>query len=223
MATARRELIDAGLSACRRQLEALGFRRHKPHLFTMPLAPRVLGWVALGTGIHRGDGSMDITPVVGLLHQDVQRVVAICAHLPYHRYYPPTVGTNVGHLTPDRRDLWVVFPPHESVEGPAARVCQPISEYGVPWMREHASLAAIYELLSSRRFPSSPMADFKLPVIAWMLGQADVARQLLRNELKRIRESGGPNAAGALEVYGRFVAALEEQMARGAWNARGRK
>lgn len=214
MATARRELIEAGLSACRRQLEALGFRRRGANIFTVPLAPRLLGWVALGKGIHRGDGSMDITPVVGLLHQDVQRVVAACAHLPYHRYYPPTVGTNVGQLTPEARDLWIVFPPHEPVEEPAARVCQPISEYGIPWMREHASLAAIYELLSSRQFSSSPMSNFKLLVIAWMLGQADVARQMLRNELKRIMESGSPNAAGALEVYRRFAAELEERMVR---------
>jgi hypothetical protein len=220
MATARRELIEAGLSACRQRLEAMGFKRHEADIFTLPLAPRLFGRVGLGKGIHRGDGSMDITPVVGLLHQDVQRVVAACAHLPYHRYSPATVVTNVGRLTPEARDIWIVFPPHESVEEPAAQVCQPISEYGIPWMREHASLAAIDELLSSGQFPSSPMSNFKRPVIAWMLGQADDARQMLRNELKRISESGGPNVAGALAVYERFAAALEERMARGAGTPR---
>lgn len=219
MATARRELIEAGLSACRRQLEALGFRPHEANIFTLPLASRLLGWVGLGKGVHRGDGSMDITPVVGLLHQDVERVVAACAHLPYHRYYPSTILTNAGLLTPEARAIWVVFYPHESVEAPAARVSQPIRDYAIPWMREHASLAAVYELLSTGQFPSSTMAKLKLPVIAWILGQEDVARHLLHNELKRISESRGPNAAGALEVYGRFAAELEEQMARGAWNA----
>lgn len=218
MATARRDLIEAGLSACQRQLEAMGFTRHQTYIFTLPLATRIFSWVALAKGVHRGDGSMDITPGVGLLHQDVERVVAACAHLPYHRFSPPTVLTNVGQLTPQARDLWVIFYPNESVEAPGARVCQPIHDHGIPWMREHASLASIYELLSSGQYPSSPMSNFKLPVIAWMLGQADLARQLLRNELKRISESGSLNAAGALDVYGRFAAELEERMALGGWD-----
>src|SRR5215467_6314061 len=123
MGVARKELITTGLFACRQRLEALGFTRHAADIFTLPLTPRLFGWVGLGRAVHTGDGSMVVTPVVGLLHQDVERLVAVCADLPYHRYYPATVQTGIGLLTPERTSGRVRFGPGEEVDEPTEQVC----------------------------------------------------------------------------------------------------
>jgi hypothetical protein len=219
---ARKELITAGVSACRQRLEAMGFKRHEADIFTLPLAPRLFGWVALGRAVHRGDGSMEITPWVGLLHQDVERLVATCAHLPYHRYHPATVQTGVDLLIPDAPLLRVIFYPGQSVEEPAEQACQPIRDYGIPWMQEHASLAGIQALDNSEQYRIK-LSTWRRAVIAWMLGRPDLARQYLNDALTEIAAEGGANAAGVLDVYRRFAAALEEQMARGAWDIQDRK
>jgi hypothetical protein len=65
MAVARKELIEPGRHACQHRLQAMGFKRHEADIFTLPLAPRLFGWVGLARAIYRGDGSMNITPVAG--------------------------------------------------------------------------------------------------------------------------------------------------------------
>src|SRR5262249_47997547 len=95
---------------------------------------------------------MCVTPAVGLLHQDVERLVATCAHIPYHCYSPATVQTGPGLLMPEVTRDWVYFSPGEPVEAAADRVCQPIGEYGIPWMRAHASLVDIQALDSNFRY-----------------------------------------------------------------------
>jgi hypothetical protein len=213
MGVARRELITAGTSACRKGLEALGFTWHVGDFLTVPLAPQLFGWVGLGHAVHRGDGSMQITPWVGLLHQDVERLVATLVRVPYHRYQSATIQTIVGTLAPEPEDLRVTFYPRQPVTEPAERVIELVREYGLPWAREHASLAAIYNLVVRGQFTVA-LHPFKPPIIAWMLGRPDVAHQLMREHLARITEQGGPNAAGGLEVYERFATALEQRMVR---------
>lgn len=158
---------------------------------------------------------MQITPDVGLLHVDVERFVSSLMQLPYHRYHPATVQTPVGLLMPEGVDVRVVFYPHQAVDEPAERAIRPIGEYGIPWMRDHASLAGIYALINSGRFNNSALHACRRPVIAWMLGDPELARQHVRERLEEIETEGGRNAAGAREVYQRFAAALEERMASG--------
>lgn len=217
MGGARKELITAGISACRQRLDAFGFTRHEADIFTLPLAPRLFGWVALGRRVHTGDGSMVVITNVGLLHQDVERLVATCASLPYHRYYPPTVLTGIDQVTPEQTAGWVYFRPGDSVNEAADQVCRPIRQYGVPWMREHASLPGIQALDQSERYRTS-LSTWRCAVIAYMLGHPEAARQRWRDTMSRIEQEGGWNAAELLEIQRRFAAALEERMARGPWH-----
>src|SRR5690349_14188277 len=178
MGVASKELITAALLACQRRLEVLGFARHEADIYTLSLAPRLFGWVALGRGVYNRGGSMIITPLVGLLRQDVERLIAACAELPYHRYYPATVQMGIWPLTPEAAPGYVYFLPEESVDEPADKVCQPIWEYAVPWMREHASLAGIQSLDRSERYRIT-LSTWRRAVIAYMLGDPDLARQHL--------------------------------------------
>jgi hypothetical protein len=143
MSLARKELIAAGMLACRERLAALGFQPHAANIFTLPFAPRLFGWVGLGRAVHTGDGSKVVKAHVGLLHQDIERLVSICARIPYHRYYPATVQTRTSVLKPEGASDWVSFCPDEPIEEAADCVCQPIGQYAIAWMREYVSLTGI--------------------------------------------------------------------------------
>lgn len=216
MGAARKELIMAGVSACRQRLEAIGFTRHEAEIFTLPLAPRLFGWVGLGRGVHTGDGSMVVTTNVGLLHQDVEQLVATCASLPYHRYSPPTVFTGIDQFAPERNAGWVYFRPGESVDEAADRICQPICQYVIPWMRQYASLPGIQALDQNERYRTG-LSTWRRAAIAYMLGHPEAARQRLRETMAQIEQEGRWNTAQILEPQRRFTAALEERMARGPW------
>lgn len=219
MGVARKELIAASMLACRAQLEAAGFTRHAAdRFFTMPLGPRLFGWIGLGRAVHRGDGSMVIIPAVGLLHQDVERLWTTCAGIPYHRYAPATVQMSPGRLTPEgvATPNWVFFRPGESVDEAAKQVCRPIVEYGLPWMREHASLTGIQALDGSEQYHIR-LLTWRRAVIAYLLGDPDRARQVLSDALNRIEQEGGPHADEVLAVERRFAAALEQRMSEGPW------
>lgn len=216
MGVARKALITASLSACRQRLEALGVTRHGAHraeIFTLPLAPRVLGWIGLARSVYRGDGSMAISANAGLLHQDVEQLVASCAGLPYHRYYPPTVLTGIGMLTPTLTAGEVSFYPGASIDVAADQVIQPLQEYGLPWMRDHASLAGIQALDGDVRYRIT-LDTWRQAVIAYLLDQPERARQYLSSTFELIALEGNPDPQDAWQ---RFAVALEEQMARGPW------
>lgn len=149
MYTASRELIDAGMRACRNQLEAVGVERHEDDSFTLELAPRLFGWAAFGRNVYCGDGSMSLRPVLGLLQQDVGRLVADLARVPYKRYAYATIQTGAFTLIPDAPEREIIFEPDTSVERAAERVCAPILDPGLTWMRQHPSLEAIYTLLTT--------------------------------------------------------------------------
>jgi hypothetical protein len=208
---ARKELIAAGISACRQRLEAFGLTHRWADIFTLPLTPGMLGWVSLGRAVHNGDGSMVVAPNIGLLHQEVERLRATCAQIPYHRYYPPTLLTNMGRLKPDHENGWVTFAPHASVEAAAEQVSQPIEEYGLPWMRAHASLAAIATLDGDKRY-GTRLDPWRRAVISYLLGHPELAREQLHDVISQMEREGLPRIS--LETYRRFADALDQQMQR---------
>jgi hypothetical protein len=159
---------------------------------------------------------MVVTPVVGLLDQDVERLVYVFADLPYHRYYLATVQTGIGPLTSERRSGRVRFGPGEMVDEAADMVGRPIQEYGLPWRREHASLAGIQGLDHSERYRIK-LSTWRRALIAEMLAYPDLARRHLGDALTRIEQEGSPKSARVLVVWRRFASALEERMVRGPW------
>lgn len=224
---ASRMLIEAGLGACATRLIALGFKRHAHSIFTMPLTPDVWGWVARGSATHLGDGMMEITPFVGLLCPEVERLSSKLRSLPYHRYSPATVQMNVGTLLPpppeipglfQPREIHVTFQPDSDVEAPAERVCAPIRDVGVPWMREHASLEAVYALTVANNVA---FRNYRLPILAWLMGDLDQARAHLREEYgalytKSIAPSAPASLEPAVQTYQRFVTAFEAHVSASA-------
>lgn len=224
---ASRDLIDAGLGACATRLVDLGFKRHASSIFTTPLSLDVWGWVALSRATHLGGGVMEITPWVGLLCPQVERLSSTLRRLPYHRYFPATAQMNIGALLPpppeiprlfQPREIHVTFHPDSDVEAPAERVCAPIREVGAPWMREHASLEAVYALAVANNIA---FRNSRLPILAWLMGNLDQAHVHLREEYNALYAKsiapGAPASIGlAAQTYQRFMTAFEALMSASA-------
>lgn len=214
MNVARKELITAGMTACRERLVAMGFTAHANDTFTLPLAPQLRGWITLARAIHRGDGSMAVTPIVGLLHQGVNRLVSRLARLPYYRYAMATVQTHLRTVMPP--DVWthdwVEMYPGQSLDMPADEIAQALQEYGQPWIREHASLEAIFDLIITFKGAAGAYG-FKRPIIAQMLGRHDLAREYIREGFAQLSKRTGPGSQELFDAWERFAQAFN------AWTA----
>ncbi len=214
MGVARRTLIDAALAACRRCLEELGFKRRARYYYTVDLVPQVLGTVWLSTATHLGDGSMTIAPHVGVRHQAVERCIGELSGKSIHRYAPPTISAHVGSIPLVRQALWVRFAPDDDLDAAARQVCEPIAERGVPWMRAHIELEAIYAALQTPPFRLLPGNQaVHQAVIAWLMGRPDLAHQHIEDELLRLHREELPGSRLREAEFRQFATALERRMA----------
>jgi len=82
------------------QLKVEGFNKRKAGIYTVDLAPDVLGWVGLNEATGRGDGKLWINPMLGVRHQRVEAEWSRLAGEKPHKYSPPTLVANVGDLGP---------------------------------------------------------------------------------------------------------------------------
>src|SRR5437660_4976886 len=92
--------IKAIRTACTRELGALGFQREGDRIYTVQLTPGFQGWLGLNEAIHRGDGSAELSPVVGVTCEEIERAVAGLSGHNLPRYPPATISMNVGYVMP---------------------------------------------------------------------------------------------------------------------------
>lgn len=156
-----RELRDAIA-----RLQDLGFKKRAGAVFTYQLSDGVEGWLGLNRATrHLPAGMIEITPVVGVRHQGVERVVADLRGVTFHPYQPPTVSIPVRKLTPEltlRR--WILgADPDIGAEG----LVNAVAEYGLPFMRSGSTLTAICRLID-QGVGFEHQLIFRRPV-AWQL------------------------------------------------------
>jgi predicted LPLAT superfamily acyltransferase len=116
---------------------------------------------------------------------------------------------------PEETRDWVYFYPRGLLDEAADQVCQPIGEYGIPWMHEYGSLSGIKALDGNTRYRTS-LSTWRRAVIAYLLGHAEQARQLLNDAIAKLEREGRPPAS--IDVNRQFAHALEEQIMRGQWH-----
>lgn len=190
------------------ELRSLGFRKRAGSIFTCELGDDILGWVGLNRATQgRAAGSASVNPVIGLRHQEVQKVVAELDAEKYHPYLPPTVSSPIGYIMPERRlAAWEVTPSTATIE--ARNIGTAVSEWGLPFMRENSDLRAILRL-ADQEYGIPDSLRYTRPVARALSGDRvgaseDVAASLL--EL-------APHAWPAAVRFRSFAARFEE------WNA----
>jgi hypothetical protein len=93
-------------------LLGLGFKKRAGEIFTMGLSHDVIGWLGLNRATrHRQRGEVEIYPIVGVRHQEVERLVSELRGDRFHSYVPCTLSTPVGYLLPQQAYAAWVFGP----------------------------------------------------------------------------------------------------------------
>ena len=159
-------------------LARLGFRKRAGDVFTLDLAPGVLGWLGLNRATrHRAPGELEVNPVVGVRFQEVERLVAECRGEKFHAYQPPTISSPLGYVMPEKQyRAWVLGPGRS--EDVAADMANAIATYGIAFMRSVIDLAELRRRLEDRTGFEHQLT-FRRPVAALIAGDIEGARALI--------------------------------------------
>lgn len=185
------------------RLTELGFRKRAGDVFTIDLAPDILGWLGLNRAAqHRVAGEVEINPVVGVRFQEVERIVAECRGEKLHAYQPPTISTPLGYLLPEARYRAWVCTPHDAASA-AADMAAVITEHALPFMRSVNDLPALCRRLEGRGGLEHQLI-YRRPVAFFLAGEVSRARTLLEDTVAGL---GTRTDAAAVELR-RFADAL---------------
>jgi len=205
----RRGLVAEAGEAWRTALVSAGFRKRSGDVFTRQVAADVLGWLGLNRAVSRGDGLLEVNPVVGVRHQVLERVVADLLGERFHEYIPPTVSVHLGYVMPGGRYRPWLFGGDVPVGDVAAEMVGAIVACGLPFMDDRASLSAVVESMSDGRSGVAEQLAFRRPVGYLLLGEPGRAREEVRASLARL----GEREDLAAQRFRGFASALERRLA----------
>jgi len=157
------------LDAVKPLLTKLGFHTRRGGIFTIELSEHVLGWLGLNRATkHRLAGEVEINPVVGVSHEQIERLVDELRGEKPEGYVPATISTPLGYLLPEGRYRAWIFT-DDRAEAVAADMVATIAEYGLPFMRSFTDLDSLSRALEPRsKFAIEDNAQYRRP-LAWLL------------------------------------------------------
>jgi len=191
------------LSLAKEKLTALGFKKRSAEIYTRPVGADALAWIGMNRKAYR-DGTLDIHPVVGVRHQEVERLVAELTGAPAHAYVPPTLSSQLGYLAPAGRfKSWTMRVPSDC-EPEIGSMLGEIEAYGVPFAEAHAPLAALCQALRAGGHGVHDQTIYRVPVVHLLLGEKDDGRRYIDEQLAELGVRSDP----AAEYYRAFAAAF---------------
>ena len=189
-------------------LAQAGFRKRAGYVFTLDLAPNILGWLGLNRATqHRAPGEVEVNPVVGVRFQDVERLVDECRGEKVHAYQPATISSPLGYLMPENKYKAWVFSPGRSEEV-AIDMVRAISMHGVAFMRSISDLAELRRRLQDRFAGIEHQLAYRRPAAALVAEDGEQARASLDAELAAI----GARTDLAAADYRRFAESLRRRL-----------
>ena len=177
--------IDLAVQTLRDPLQQAGFRKRAGQIFTIPLTDDVLGWLGLNHARrHREPGEVGVAPIVGIRHQEVERLIARLRREKFYEYQPPTFLRQIGYVMPRHRNmLWEFGGPYGSSAEP--ELLAAIVDYGVPYMRSLIPLPAVLDAINQGfcHFP-----EYRLPAVLAVMGRYDDARAAVASAVAALGE-----------------------------------
>lgn len=192
------------------ELSALGMIKGKGlHMF--PLAEGVSGLVGLNLVMRRGEGKVGINPVVGVRHEQIERMTESLSEAK-ESSSTATLNTSLGYVMPEGRYLeWLFEPAPFDYLSESKRMVEAIRVYGVPFMKSNATLEAILSDLERLRFTSKDAAVYRLPVAYLLSGKTELAVECAKTQMT---ELGSRNDVAA-QQYKTFASNLLQEAALG--------
>jgi len=169
-----------------------GFRRARHGILLHDLDSATCAWVGLNRARYR-EGT-DISPLIGVRNQLVERVVLECCGIPDDGVSPPTIAANVGYLLPSREFKSFLFDGSDADGDRLLEMCAEVFVAVEAYAQAHSSLEGLANSLVS--FPTQPRDNVarRLPVIWHMLGESAKAETVMCAELERAAALGGEGA-----------------------------
>jgi hypothetical protein len=177
------------LAALRAHLTEQGWRNSAGDFYTREIRTQVLGWLWLGQ--ERGKGLVDVAPVVGVGHQEVERVVAELEETEYHAHHPQTISAPIGYLMPEGVYRVWRFDGGGNDSLAADDVPIAVQRYGMPFIESHATLAGIIDWMTEHPHGGS---ESRLPVALLLSGRAAEAVEVVDKALARFASHDYPYA-----------------------------
>lgn len=196
------------------RLEKFGFeRRQAAGIFTMELADGVLAWLGLNRASKRlGGDAVEFNPVVGVRHQEVERIVSELRGEKFHRFVPPTVSQPIGYVMPEQRYVAWLFE-RASIVVRADDLASAVEAHALPVLRPLVDLAAVLRA-ADERWGFAHQLVYRRPVIRWLLGDEAEALAALDAALDDL---GDRSDAAAVELRS-FGSAFRAWASRGGWS-----
>lgn len=161
-------------------------------IIEVPLSEGVSGFTGLGRSTSASEpGWIQVLPVVGVIHDQTESVVAELTGLKRRRQ--ATWSEPLSALVPGLPVKWAFEPPVN--EDLLTRLCDALTVHGLPIMRGSTTLPAIRSHLERGHGPRAPWV---LPVVLGQMGEVTAARAALDRYAASLR-AGPP-----LDEYKRF-------------------
>lgn len=194
---ASKELIREVMTYAREELTPAGWRKRGGDIYTRELASDVIGWLGLNRGVFKRGGAMDVTPVVGVRHQPIHRLLAEVRGEKFHQYVPPTVSVHIGYVMPGHGPQLWRFEEGGPLEASVRDLVESVERHGVPWMQGLLEPDALLAALD--RHPL--YREYHRPAFLFVLGRVGEARQFVTSHVASIADRDDP----AVEDYRQFA------------------
>lgn len=161
----------------RQVLDGRGFRKKGPYgIYRKELSPGVYAWV--GMNARSDPGTLTLSPTVGVRHEEVERWVSVLRDRNPKDSTAPTVSTGLMNLLPEGRTWphWVLARDEDEHNAQTWETFgRDIDDCAMPWMLERDTGERLVEPL--RRNEGWDTSRLALPVLLWILGDPDGARE----------------------------------------------
>jgi hypothetical protein len=204
MATASIGFIKRVFQLADAEFRKAGWTKRK-HGFSVDLSEDIYGRVGLNKAIGRGNGILEINPIVGVGSHKLEKLVMELLGLKFQPYVGAAIGRNVGYLMPEKKYRPWLFCEEDNCEALVADMVATVQEFGRPFMQEHMGLSALCEAMRHSRL-GGPLDQYRIPAAYVLLGKNAEAEAFLEAKLK---EMGSRNDMDA-EWFRRFAAKLRE-------------
>lgn len=205
--TTSKEFIKAVLDLINVEFQAAGWVKRKPGMFSVNLSADNYGWVGLNMAIGRGNGILEINPMICVGNLKIEKFVAELMGLKFKPYTTAAIGTNVGYLMLERKYRPWLFQKGNDWKPQIVEMVAVVEEFGRQFLEQNLTLEALYETLlkSKRGVPPDPL-DYRIAVASVLLGKRVEAVAFVN---ARLREIGARNDEAA-EWFRKFATKLRE-------------
>jgi hypothetical protein len=178
-------------------LAALGFRKHLGGgILTLDLGNGIIGWIGLNHASYPNWG-YKINPIVGVRHQELERLRAEMNGNKPHQYLGPTLATSLVQLMGGwRPGLGWEFPGSRPVLPVAKSLVEDLREYALPYFAAHDSLEKLTPAIRHGIDPDT--APQRLAIAHLLAGRPDEGERILTAELAKL---GTSTSGWAMQVH----------------------